>query len=69
MTTTRRTDATQEPRAARELGDGELEQIAGGALAVHRPVPGKWKMASFDGKGNDVVTEEISFVHEPIKRS
>lgn len=28
----------------------------------------KWKMASFDGKGNDVMTEEITIVSEHIKR-
>ena len=34
----------------------------------HRAFVSKWKMASFDGKGNDVVTEEITFVTEKAKR-
>lgn len=34
----------------------------------HRAFVSKWKMASFDGKGNDVVTEEITIVAENIKR-
>ena len=34
----------------------------------HRTFPSKWKMASFDGKGNDVITEEITIVAEQVKR-
>ena len=29
--------------------------------------PSKWKVNGFDGKGNDVVTEEITFVVETLK--
>ena len=30
--------------------------------------PKEWKISGLDGKGNDVVTEEISFVVEDVKR-
>lgn len=63
-----------------ELDEDELGQAQGGyfkgvdGLSAetntkdHHAVISKWKMASFDGKGNDVVTEEITFVTEKIKR-
>ena len=30
--------------------------------------PKSWKMASLDGKGNDVMTEEITIIAEQVKR-
>ena len=68
MTTTRKTDATQAADATQELGDRELEQVTGGALAGYETFPRQWKMASLDGKGNDVLTEEMTIAHESIKR-
>ena len=37
-----------------------------GTWQANRAWPSKWKVNGFDGKGNDVVTEEITFVVEEI---
>ena len=49
-----------------ELDEDELGQAEGGTKFEGPSL--KWKVNGFDGKGNDVVTEEITIVHEYIKR-
>ena len=49
-----------------ELDEDELGQAEGG-VKFESPAL-KWKVSCFDGKGNDVVTEEITIAHEYIKR-
>lgn len=64
------------PDNATELDETQLENVTGGGdssltswkVSPQTSFPSKWKMASFDGKGNDVVTEEIVFVVENVKR-
>ena len=63
-----------------ELDEDELGQAQGGYFkgvdglsaevdAQHLECfPTQWKMASLDGKGNDVMTEEITIIAEQVKR-
>lgn len=77
-TVTEAATAITTPDNAIELDETQLENVTGGgdssltSWKVSPPretsFPSKWKMASFDGKGNDVVTEEIVFVVENVKR-
>lgn len=63
-----------------ELDETQLEDVAGGSdgaasvaswkVSKHgeSTFPSKWKVSSFDGKGNDVMTEEIVLVVENVER-
>ena len=47
-----------------ELEESALDDVAGGLEMF----PKSWKIANLDGKGNDVMTEELTLTHEAIKR-
>lgn len=60
-------NTTNEPRKTTteaseiELDESELDQVGGGADLRSSKLSSlrSWKMASFDGKGNDVLSEEL----------
>lgn len=58
----KQTDITE--NGAVDLDERALDDVAGGFEAF----PKAWKVNGFDGKGNDVVTEEIVFVAERVKK-
>ena len=66
---TKKTDQTIDTPEPIELAEDELQGVTGGSSLRAAPQGtrySKWKMASLDGKGNDVLTEEIAIVHESI---
>ena len=65
------TTTPQAPAGAVELEEDALTGVAGGVDGGSLKSelgrrPSKWKMASLDGKGNDVLTEEITIVAENV---
>lgn len=57
--------------AATELGENELVGVTGGAAYAAesrdtQAVLGRWKVSSMDGKGNDVIVEDVTLVGEKI---
>lgn len=64
------------PDGAVELDEDALAEAQGGVkldgVSLKRGITLdnglKWKVNGFDGKGNDVVTEEITFAKKDLKR-
>ncbi len=57
MTEKKKDDVTD--HGAVELDETELSGAAGG-YDLYTAYPSKWKISGFDGKGNDVVTEDVN---------
>lgn len=63
-------DTPETTADAVELGEGELNTVTGGGTlkgATQAAQLGSWKMASMDGKGNDVLTEELTLVKKKAR--